>query len=423
EESNVINILDLLGRSISSLVEKSVVDKESHTSFLVYKEKHLIITVNPVIHENGDISRLMLNVRDIKKVSHVTHSANSSTDFAYNAQVEMLDDFQNVGSFIYNSKAMEELRTLLDRVAKVESTVLIRGESGTGKEKVAEYIHENSKQKDQNLIKVNCGAIPESLLESELFGYAPGAFTGADRKGKQGLFEKANKGTILLDEIGDIPLNLQVKILRVLQEKEIKRIGETVTRPIDVRILSATNKNLEKAIEQKEFREDLYYRLNVIPVHVPPLRERKADILPLISFYGKKLQQQEDLQKEYTAEALSELVDYRWPGNVRELVNIVERLYVTCPGNIITTNIVKQELNIDNKNGDNNTSTDSLEIRPLKEAVFETEKEMIELAINKHGSTYEAAKVLGVNQSTIVRKLKRIREYNRKDDQSTVLSY
>src|SRR5699024_157381 len=142
EESNVINILDLLGRSISSLVEKSVVDKESHTSFLVYKEKHLIITVNPVIHENGDISRLMLNVRDIKKVSHVTHSANSSTDFAYNAQVEMLDDFQNVGSFIYNSKAMEELRTLLDRVAKVESTVLIRGESGTGKEKVAEYIHE-----------------------------------------------------------------------------------------------------------------------------------------------------------------------------------------------------------------------------------------------------------------------------------------
>ena len=228
---------------------------------------------------------------------------------------------------------MEDTIKLSLRIAAVNTTVLILGESGVGKGLIARFIHENSLRNKGPFIKINCGSIPESLLESELFGYETGAFTGAKREGKPGLVELAHKGTLLLDEIADLPLNLQVKLLQVIQERELTRIGGTKPIRIDIRIIASTNKDIRKMVKQGEFREDLYYRLNVIPITIPPLRERKEDIELLIDFfishYNKKHNKSISLQED----VIEALLQYCWPGNVRELENLMERLVVTSEMN------------------------------------------------------------------------------------------
>ena len=231
---------------------------------------------------------------------------------------------------------MKKIFDLAMRVAKSTANILISGESGTGKEVLAKFIHQNSHRKDGNFVAINCSAIPENLLESELFGYAKGAFTGAAQK-KAGLFEEANGGTLLLDEIGDLDLVLQAKLLRVIQERQIKRVGENKSIPVDVRILAATHKDLEAEVHAGRFREDLFFRLNVILLHVPPLRRRKEDILPLAKHFLKKYSEQNNVQVlNFTKEAEKHLLEFPWHGNVRELENAIERAVILCNSNIVS---------------------------------------------------------------------------------------
>lgn len=226
---------------------------------------------------------------------------------------------------IGTSPAMKKLVTLLERVAPSQANVLITGESGTGKELVAKALHLNSDRKQQAFVPINCGAIPENLLESELFGHEKGAFTGAGKR-KEGLFEVANNGTLFLDEIGELPMSMQVKLLRVLQEREFRRVGGTKNLPLDIRLLAATNRNLEDAVQGGSFREDLYYRLNVVQVDLPPLRERTVDVPLLVDYFYQVRTGRPHLS--INAEALARLLEYSWPGNIRELENFVERAIV-----------------------------------------------------------------------------------------------
>ena len=222
---------------------------------------------------------------------------------------------------------------MIDRVRKLDTTVLLTGETGVGKDKIASYIVRGSNRSAERFIKVNCGAIPSTLIESELFGYERGAFTGANKEGKMGLFEVADKGTIFLDEVGELPPDMQVKLLRVLQEQEIERIGSNKPIKVDVRVIAATNRNLLEMMREKTFRADLFYRLNVFPVTIPPLRERKDDIIPLAEQFLTDLNHKYGMEKRLTDAAKDVLLEYRWPGNVRELKNVVERSMImsnTC---------------------------------------------------------------------------------------------
>lgn len=309
-----------------------------------------------------------------------------------------------VADFIFNTESMRRIVGMALRVAKVDTTILIQGESGTGKEVLADLIYQNSNRKNKTMIKVNCGAIPESLLESELFGYERGSFTGAKQQGKIGLFELAHKGTLFLDEIGEIPLNLQSKLLRAIQEREIRRIGGKESISIDIRIIAATNINLKKAVEEGRFREDLYYRLNVVPIEIPPLRRRKKDIVELVGCFVKQFNNKYRTEKVFDDSAILELSKYDWPGNIRELKNIVERVIVTTEVKIIEGEQIRYQ-NLDN--GTFIGLTHKLEGKSLKERTEKFEKELLEIMVYQYPSANKIAESLQVNRSTITRKLKK----------------
>ncbi|MGG1659936.1 sigma 54-interacting transcriptional regulator [Brevibacillus sp. NRS-1366] len=319
---------------------------------------------------------------------------------------ELLTKQVNHKKLVYRSQIMKSLVEDIKHIAKVDSTVLLMGESGVGKEVFAQAVHEFSLRKDEPFIRVNCGALPESLIESELFGYEKGAFTGADQKGKPGMFEMANKGSIFLDEITELPYNMQVKLLRVLQEKEIMRVGGTRTIPVDVRVIVATNQDMKELVKDQRFREDLYYRLYVIPIEIPPLRKRVPDIIPLAIHFLKQFNRLYGLEKNVSREALHMLEGYSWPGNVRELQNVIERLVVKTREDSIGTqdvlpNLFKEEpLSRENK-------TVVLDIMPLKEAVEEVENQLIALALKKYGTAARVAKILGVSPATVSRRMQR----------------
>ena len=301
---------------------------------------------------------------------------------------------------VSESEAMKNVIALTKRLAPVNTTVLITGESGVGKGLIARTLHEEGNRWQKPLVTVNCGAIPENLIESELFGYVAGAFTGSRSGGKKGLFEAAQDGTIFLDEIPELPLNLQVKLLQVIQERQITPVGGTKPIPVDVRIISATNRDLESLVREGKFREDLYYRLNVVPINVPPLRERPDDILPLIQRNLVRCNKELGEAKTISADALSVLMKYPWPGNIRELQNIVERLVITTSGSVITEDdifiFIKQAAD------ENPTVYEELS---LTAALEKAEKEILSQAVENYGSTRAIARVLKVSQPTIVRKL------------------
>ena len=304
--------------------------------------------------------------------------------------------------FIVHSNCMRELTKMAIRIAKVDSTVLIQGESGVGKELIADVIHSHGIRHKGPLIKINCGAIPENLLESEFFGYEPGAFSGASRKGKIGLFELANGGILFLDEIGDMPLSLQVKLLRVLQDKQITRVGGIRPIKVDIRILTGTNRNLNEMIVRRQFRQDLYYRLNVVPIHVPALRERREDIPVLTNYfmeYFNKKYLSRGTAKHLAPEVVACFMKHDWPGNVRELENLIERLIVTTAQNNIGLEDLPPWL-------DRSPLSDSgVPGRiSLRCAVEDTERKLLQYAFARYKSTYEVARVLEINQSTVVRK-------------------
>jgi two-component system NtrC family response regulator len=311
---------------------------------------------------------------------------------------ETLKDRFKSEDFVYQSEKMHEVASLIVRIASTDSTCIINGESGVGKEVVVDLLHSLSDRKDNPLIKVNCAAIPETLLESELFGYEKGAFTGAYQR-KAGKFEVANKGTIFLDEIGDIPLILQSKLLRVLQEREVERLGGLHSVKVDVRIVTATNKNLEEEVKKGAFREDLYYRLNVVSIRVPPLRERKEDILLLIDFFLKKYNARHKKNiKGVTREVRDILMKYDYPGNVRELENITERAVVLTRGDYIS----KEDLPA--FSGD---TKDLLE-KNMKETVETIERNMmLDALVSSEWVQTKAASILGLSERMLRYKIKK----------------
>jgi len=322
-----------------------------------------------------------------------------------------LVDKHSVSNIIGNSNKMREVYQMITQVSQSNATVLIRGESGTGKELVANAIHFNSQRSKQSFIKLNCAALPVNLIESELFGHEKGAFTGAVQM-KQGKFELADKGTIFLDEIGSISLEVQYKLLRVLQEREFERIGGTRTLRTDVRILAATNKDLERAVEDGSFRGDLYYRLNVFPIYMPPLRERKTDILLLAEHFLEKYAQEnrKDIRRLSTP-AIDMLTQYHWPGNVRELENCMERAVLLCEENVIHSYHLPPTLQT-------GVESDTLPAQSLEEAVAKVEQEMIIDALkNSRGNMARAAELLKTTERKFSYKARRygvdFRQYRR----------
>jgi two-component system response regulator AtoC len=307
-------------------------------------------------------------------------------------------DLENI---VAQSKAMRKIFELIKKVAQYKSSVLITGESGTGKELVARAIHYNSDRKDKPLISINCGAIPENLLESELFGHVKGAFTDAI-KSKRGLFEMAHQGTLFLDEVGELPQNLQVKLLRVLQDGEIRRVGDIHSSQVDVGIIAATAKDLASEVKNNRFREDLYYRLNVLPIHIPPLRERKEDIPPLvdhfIGVYNKKL----GLQiRGASKKAMERFLQYPWPGNVRELENIIERAMILAEKDTIVIEGLLMHMQGDEGSG---FSSSGLSI---KKGAKEMEISLIKEALRQTGGNrLRAARMLEISYKALLYKLK-----------------
>lgn len=331
----------------------------------------------------------------------IAHESGSSTCIV--KEIDAIWEHTHDG-VIAVSPEMRHILRVIHVIADVESTVLITGESGTGKEVIVNEIYQTSRRCNGPIIKINCGAIPDTLFESELFGYESGAFTGARRQGKAGFFELANKGTLLLDEVGELSMSAQVKLLRVIQEREVQRIGASHPKPIDVRIIAATNRDLWKMVQEGKFRQDLYYRLHVIHIHIPPLRERRDDIIPLACQFLKAFNEKYDKQKRLTPELARLLVNHPWPGNIRELENAMETMVVLAPGD----DLLPEYFMASRKEGDTGEAVQLKKIIPWKEAVDALESELLRQAHAQYGSTRAMAEVLGINQSTISRKMKKL---------------
>ncbi len=357
----------------------------------------IICTGTPVFDENGEIELVVTQLRDQTMIPEYD-GIQGSTEPG-----DAISSIPDIGKMLGNSPEMERIRILISEVAATDATILITGETGTGKELVAEEIHRRSNRAEKPFIKVNCAAIPENLVEAELFGYESGAFTGAAKGGKTGLLEAANNGTILLDEIGELPLQLQPKLLRAIQERVITRVGGVAAIPINVRILAATNQDIQELVAKRHFREDLYYRLNVIPVYLPPLRARGSDIPLLAENFLQGYNQKYSRNKAFTRGALHMLENYNWPGNIRELRNLVERLTILGIQQEITVPIIQRFLNW---KGDQSLSPENQ--LSLSEVTDKLEFNMIKAALLRHGSTYRAAKALGISQSSLMRKARRL---------------
>lgn len=369
----------------------------------------------PIFDEDGQLHQVVVNSRPIetlrglqKDYQSFLDEANAFKENRNNIKLyESADDPILSDSLIGSSASLHSVWDMIQKVAPTDASVMISGESGVGKEIVADEIYKMGPRKDKPFVKVNCASIPANLLESELFGYEKGAFTGASASGKKGLFEMANHGTLLLDEIGDMPLDLQVKLLRAIQSKEITRVGGTKPIPLDIRFISATNSDLKKKIAEGSFRRDLFYRLSVIPIHIPPLRERTDDLEELcnhfIDIYGEHHGRRIRLLPAH----LNLMKKYSWPGNIRELENVIEYLTICTSGTgIISTVMLQNLLNIeDNIEVDANLNAERNDV-PLAKSMEQYEKARIESALASSHNLREAGKILGVNASTVSRKIK-----------------
>ena len=405
---------DLVKKGVySQSVVDAVIEQNGAVTLtgLTPDHRQLLITGNPVQDTKGRITRVVINTRDMSDLNKLKNQLEQTIALSerYHEELTQLRSrLIDQSGLVVKSIKMKQIVDVALRLAQVNSTVLLMGESGVGKEMVAKAIHKNSKRNKGPFITINCGAIPENLIESEMFGYEKGAFTGANREGKPGMFELADNGTLLLDEIGDLPLHFQVKLLRALQEREITRIGGAKPVPVNVRIIAATNRRLEELVQDGRFREDLYFRLNVVPIIIPPLRERKDDIIPLIYTFKKHFEKVYDIEKDFSPQVFKDLVEYQWPGNVREIKNVVERLLVTSTDPVIKSVDVPLNITLPQRIEPYQVTVQGL--LPLKTAQLELEHQLISTAMKELGSTYKAAKALQVDQSTIVRKLNRLKE-------------
>lgn len=416
EEITGLRRESLIGKKMSQIVEegylsisitKRVIETKKPVSMeqVINNGRNVVLNGFPIF-DGDEILLVITFVRDITLINKIEADLSHSR-LLINQYQKRINEMRKSRGFIAESPEFKKVISLARKVANVDSTVLILGESGTGKEVVAREVHEKSHRSKNLFLKINCGAIPENLLESELFGYEGGAFTGAKKSGHIGIFEMANKGTVFLDEIGDMPLHLQVKLLRVLQERSITRIGSTKPISLDTRVIAATNRDLKEMVQEKLFREDLYYRLNVISINLPPLRERKTDIPPLIDYFAANINEKYKLNKRLSPNLLKELMAYDWPGNVRELENMIERILVTSEETEITLKLGLLPWDY---------ATPALpdlgteEIIPLKEACENLERSIILRAAKKYKTTYEIAEALQISQPSVSRKLKKYRE-------------
>lgn len=386
--------------------QKTAVSKRQ----IVKSGRHIMVTGKPIFDKEGEIKKIVINARDITEIYDLSEELQKSKE-TEKLYMERLSDFSKMNKkaspILAVSKEMKNALSLAEKVGNFQATVLILGESGVGKEEIAKFIHKNSMRKDKPFIAINCGAIPDSLLESELFGYEKGAFTGAMNNGKEGLFEAAEGGTVFLDEIGETPLDFQVKLLRFLESKEVRRVGANQSKSVDVRVLAATNRNLEEMIEEGTFRRDLYYRVNVVQIEVPPLRKRRDDIVPLASFFLQKYNQKYGQEKLLTFEVVNELEKHQWVGNVRELKNVIENMVIVSNNEYLQTEDLPWAAK--GKPSQKRTLIHEIAERDLTlaEASSELEKQILLKVKETCGSTREMAMKLEVNQSTIVRKLQK----------------
>jgi len=414
---------DVEGKNMRELVRRGTIN-QSVTLEVIEKRRRVtimqefkngrtaIVTGNPVFDEDGKIVLVVSNVRDITELSELREQVQETRTLAKRYRDELKKASLagvNRETVVFRSPAMENCVHLAVRGSDVLSPVLLTGESGVGKGMLAGLIHNIGGRKNGPFIHVNCGAIPAGLMESELFGYEKGAFTGASDEGKPGLFEMADRGTLFLDEIGEIPLPLQVKLLKVLEENEVRRVGGARVRKLDVRIIAATNRELREMTRNRLFREDLFFRLNVFPIRIPPLRERPEDVHPLVDRIVADLNRRYKKSRRVRPEMLDLLARYPFPGNVRELQNVVERAFILADGKWIGPEYIPAEIH------ETALSSDPGLIVPLPHGeaslsriLAGVERGILERLLSECGTTYAMAERLKVNQSTVVRKLRKL---------------
>lgn len=368
----------------------------------------VLATGTPLYRENGSLSNVLIsskNVNDLRNVLTRIQDLNGELAQKDAKIKELHHTIIAQGNYVMESPEMQQVLRNIIKVAPTDATVLIEGESGTGKEVISDLIFKFSNRTAEPFVKINCAMIPEHLLESEFFGYEPGAFTGANRQGKIGKFEKANGGTLFLDEMGEMPLSLQAKILEVLQEGEIVRVGGSERIPVDIRFIAATNRDLLAMVNEGTFRRDLYYRLNVMKINLSPLRQRKDDVEPLSHAFLRKFNARFGKSKVFSPSVLAFFRHYEWPGNVRELMHLIERLVIVCDNDVISVADVKTNLN--QEEGAPKEDFLEVEFSSLKAAKHELEISMVKKAYETYPSSYKVAEMLGVSQAAVMKILKR----------------
>lgn len=374
---------------IEEVIEKKVT---VHRNILYNGNKLISYTGNPAFNRSGEFVGGVLTGRDMSLLMKLYHENEAGS----------IGDEEVIGE----SGAMRQIKRMISKVAKTDVPVFITGESGVGKEVIAQAIWKNSSRADKPCIAINCAAIPSELIESELFGYEEGAFTGAKRSGKKGLFEKANGGTVFLDEIGELPKNVQSKLLRVIQEKELTHVGGSQVIPIDVRYISATNLPPEKLRSEQYFRQDLYFRLSVIPISIPPLRDRWEDIIPLAEHFLRKFNEKYKKEFKLSQKLTAKMKAYDWNGNVRELRNVMERLVVISNNRELQVEDFELVINFDYYDEVKEEGVAINGMMPLEDAYRQCDRILIQRAMKKAGSANKAAEMLQIDRSTLYRKIK-----------------
>lgn len=408
---------NLIGRNMKDLVKEKLYDHSVTLEVLKSKRsvtimqhikggKEVIVTGAPIFDADGEISMVVTNVRDITELNQLRTQLEETRRLSsrYHQSILEQEELEHfLGEMVVKSTSMVQVVRKAIKVAKVDASVMITGESGVGKSMLARFIHDMSARRENPFVTINCGAIPESLIESELFGYEKGAFTGALPGGKAGLVEIGNKGTVFLDEIGELSANLQVKLLNVLENKIFTHVGGTKPVAVDIRIIAATNKNLDELVSKGLFREDLYYRVNVLPIHIPPLRERRDDIPALVTRIVSKINQKHKTNKRLDPSVLESLRKFNYPGNVRELINLVERMFTMSEDEYICLMDIPvpddlREPFMNPREAEDGTL-------PLKNALAGWEAQLIKEAIRRHKTIAESAKALRLHPTTLWRKM------------------
>ncbi len=361
--------------------------------------EYLHVRTRPVFDDEGNLRRVISYSRDLTELYQLRQKVEEMDNQLKTYKKELRETYEHEG-LIFKSLAMQKIVDTIKKVSVVDSTVLVLGETGVGKSRLVRHLHEVSHRKNESFYEINCAALPTNLIESELFGYSGGSFTGANREGKKGLLESAHKGTLFLDEIGEMPIEIQAKLLQVLQEKTFRPIGGRELKKVDVRIVAATNRDLSMMVKQGTFRKDLYYRLNVIPIAIPPLRERTEDILPLIYHYLQQFNKKYGRDVKLAPSTLQMFVGYPWEGNNREIENVIERIVITVD-DVVTVEdlpLSMQEAAVEQSG------------QSLYKMLEEVERNIILKAYKTYGSSYKVAEFLQISQSAATRKIKKFIE-------------